>query len=545
MNKIILSILFIVAGITISFASVGLSWASRYNGTANSLDWSYAITMDPAGNIIVTGYSTGNGTGKDYKTIKYDPAGTILWEATFNGPINAGDYSNALTVDAAGNVFVTGRVDYGTSSDIVTIKYNSAGVQQWFARYSGLSILSDEGKTIQVDNAGNVYVGGRTTSSTSGVDCITIKYNPDGTEAWVKTYTGAGSNEDYVVSLDIDNSGNVYSGCCSIGAGSGQDILVIKYNSAGVEQWVKRHNGSGNGGDALVTLKIAPDGSIITAGYVYNSPEQGYNSYVSKLDGTGNTVWEMEYNGMGSKTDFATAMDIDNSNNIYLTGLTTQILNSRPDSNYATLKYNPSGQLQWVVTYDGPSNSVDISRTIFVDGNSNVYISGSSKGVGSDDYATIKYSSSGAVQWIMSYNGPGNSNDYSSSVVADNQGNVYVTGRSIGNGSDFDYATLKYGDLVGINPVSGNIPEKFALYQNYPNPFNPSTNIKFDIPERSQAELTIYNSLGSVIYNRDLGELQPRTYDFKIDASSYSSGVYFYKLKAGSYISTKKMMLVK
>ncbi|MBE2218780.1 MAG: SBBP repeat-containing protein [Ignavibacteria bacterium] len=545
MNKIVFIFLFIAANVTTAFSSVGLQWASRYNGGGNSLDWSYAIAMDPAGNVVVTGYSTGAGTGKDYKTIKYNQAGAILWEATFNGPINGGDYSNALTIDASGNIYVTGRVDYGTSSDMVTIKYNSQGVQQWLARYIGASNLLDEGKSIKVDGSGNVYVGGKTTSSVTGIDCITVKYNPDGSEAWVKTYFASGANEDYIVSIDVDAAGIVYAGGCSVGATTGQDLVVIKYNPDGNEEWVRRQNGAGNGGDALVTIKISPNGSVVAAGYVYNGSEQSHNTYTIKYDENGNVLWQQEYNGLGSKIDFATAMTIDNNDFIYVTGLTTQIINSRPDSNYATLKYDPAGHLLWVATYDGPSNSVDVSRTIFVDNASNVYISGSSKGVGSDDYATIKYNTSGAVQWIMSYNGTGNSNDYSSSVVADAQGNAYVTGRSTGSSTDFDYATLKYGDIVGVNPVSGIIPDKFGLYQNYPNPFNPSTTIKFEIPERSGVSLSVYNSAGIEVFQKKFGDLQPSVYEYSFTGLNLPSGVYFYRLNAGSFVSTKKMILLK
>lgn len=545
MNKIVFIFLFIVLNVTTALSSVGLQWVSRHNGGGNSIDWSYAIAIDPAGDVVVTGYSTGVGTGKDYKTIKYSQYGAILWEAAFNGPINGGDYSNALAIDVSGNIYVTGRVDYGTSSDMVTIKYNSLGVQQWFARYIGPSNLSDEGKTIKVDGSGNVYVGGRTTSSVTGVDCITVKYNPDGSEAWVKTYSASGMNEDYIVAIDVDNAGNVYSGGCSVGAASGQDLVVIKYSPSGNEEWVRRQNGNGNGGDALVSLKISSDGSIVAAGYVYNGPEQSYNTYTIKYDENGNIVWQQEYNGLSSKIDFATAMTTDNNNNIYVTGLTTHIINSRPDSNYATLKYDPSGHLLWVSTYDGPNNSVDISRTIFVDDAANVYISGSSKGVGSDDYATIKYNTHGAVQWIMSYNGTGNSNDYSSSVVADANGNAYVTGRSMGAATDFDYATLRYGEIVGINPVSGILPDQFGLYQNYPNPFNPSTTIKFEIPEISTAVLSIFNSAGAEIFKRNLGRLQPSVYEYSFDGSLLPSGVYFYRLNAGSFVSTRKMVLIK
>ncbi len=545
MNKLITLFLAILFCVTQIF-SIGQEWVSRYNGAGNTLDWAYAITMDPSGNIIVTGYSTGSGTGKDYKTIKYDQTGNILWVATYNGPINGGDYSNALAVDNSGNIFVTGRVDYGpTSADIVTIKYNSSGVQQWASRYSGAANGVDEGKTIHLQDDGSVIVGGKTTTASTGIDFIIIKYNSDGTEAWVSTYTGPGANEDYVIKADIDASGNVYAGGCSIGAGTGLDLAVVKYNSSGVQQWVKRYNGAGNGGDALVGLQVDNSGNVVAGGYCDNGPATMHDFLTIKYDPAGNVLWEKRFDGSSHITDVASAMVVDASDNIYLTGLATQMSGTRPDSNYATVKYDPSGNLQWATYYDGPSNSVDVSRSIFVDNNLNVYITGSSKGINSDDYATVKYSSSGVQQWVMSYNGTGNSNDYSSSLIADNEGNAYVTGRSTGSGTDYDYATIKYGNLVGINPVNNEIPVGFSLMQNYPNPFNPSTNIRFSIPEALTVSLLIFDAAGKEVKDIQLGSLKPANYEYSFDASGLTSGVYFYRIVTAKFTETKKMILVK
>lgn len=545
MNKLTLTIVTILVYVT-QISAIGQEWAARYNGGGNSLDWSYAIAYDQAGFIIVTGYSTGAGTGKDYKTIKYNSSGTVLWEASFNGPINGGDYSNALTIDASGNVFVTGRVDYGTTgSDIVTIKYNSAGVQQWTARFNGAGNSLDEGKSIHLGDDGSIYVSGKTSGLSSGLDIVTLKYNPDGTQAWAMVYNGPGNNEDYAASLDIDASGNVYTGGCSIGSGTGQDIVLIKYNSSGAEQWIKRYNGAGNGGDAVVGVIVDGAGDILAGGYTDMGSGQRQNFLTLKYNSAGTLVWEKQYNGSSNSTDLATAITVDGSNNIYLTGLTTQLFGTRLDSNYGTIKYDAAGNLQWVAFYDGPNNSVDVSRSIFVDNAMNVYISGSSKGAGSDDYATIKYSPAGAQQWVMSYNGTGNSNDYSSSVVADNSGNAYVTGRSFGAGTDYDYATLKYGDLVGIQTINTEIPDKFSLSQNYPNPFNPETNIKFSIPEQQNVTLKIFDAIGREVSNKFIGNLSPAVYEYRFNSAGLTSGIYFYRLVTDKFTDTKKMILVK
>ncbi len=94
------------------------------------------MTLDPSGNVIVTGYSTNIGTSKDMTTVKYDNTGNLIWSRTYDGPNHGGDYSYAIASDASGNIYVTGRCDGGaTSSDITTIKYSSSGVPLWTVSY--------------------------------------------------------------------------------------------------------------------------------------------------------------------------------------------------------------------------------------------------------------------------------------------------------------------------------------------------------------------------------------------------------------------------
>ncbi|MCX7833584.1 MAG: T9SS type A sorting domain-containing protein [Ignavibacteria bacterium] len=101
------------------------------------------------------------------------------------------------------------------------------------------------------------------------------------------------------------------------------------------------------------------------------------------------------------------------------------------------------------------------------------------------------------------------------------------------------------GNPAGINQVGNGIPKTYELKQNYPNPFNPSTTIRFDIPKRSNIKLVIYNSLGQEIIVLDEGSRDAGTYEYKFDAVNLPSGIYFYRLFAGEFIDTKKMILVK
>jgi len=92
---------------------------------------------------------------------------------------------------------------------------------------------------------------------------------------------------------------------------------------------------------------------------------------------------------------------------------------------------------------------------------------------------------------------------------------------------------------------NGFAPQEFALFQNYPNPFNPSTRISYTIPKRDNLSIKIFNLLGSEVAELINGEIEAGSYDIDFNASSLSSGVYFYRLQAGNFVETKKMILIK
>jgi endo-1,3(4)-beta-glucanase len=98
---------------------------------------------------------------------------------------------------------------------------------------------------------------------------------------------------------------------------------------------------------------------------------------------------------------------------------------------------------------------------------------------------------------------------------------------------------------VGITNNSGVVPDKYELHQNYPNPFNPNTFINFSIPKKSFVKITVYDMLGKEISKLVQSEMDAGSYKYEFNASRLSSGVYFYTLEAGSFIESKKMMLIK
>ena len=423
------------------------AWMARYNGTGNGYDQSKAVAVDNAGNVYVAGTIVGSGTLHDWATIKYDSAGQQQWLALYNDFDNPDAQLNAMTIDKSGNVYVTGwsGILYGYD-DCTTIKYNSAGQQQWVARYNVQPRGYAAGAAIAVDSSGNIFVAAAVTNQPNTTFSATIKYNASGEEQWVAEYHG-GANADYPAAIAIDATGNAYVTGTSYTCPS-SDYLTLKYNPGGQEQWVERHPGG--------ATAIAVDDSANV--YVTGPVTIKYNS-------SGQQQWATPYGNGG-----ANAIALDGLGNVYVTG-------SIPDPNmysdYGTIKYNGFGQQQWVVRYNGPpGNGPDVGTGIALDDAGNVYVTGRSSRTNFTyndyGYATIKYNPAGQEQWVARYDEPQNASNEAAAIAVDNLANVYVTGTGT-SGNDTDYVTIKYGQ--GPTPT----PTPTATASPTPTPTGTST----------------------------------------------------------------------
>lgn len=99
--------------------------------------------------------------------------------------------------------------------------------------------------------------------------------------------------------------------------------------------------------------------------------------------------------------------------------------------------------------------------------------------------------------------------------------------------------------MLGLTNISNELADQFSLSQNYPNPFNPATNIKFQIPKSGLVKLTIFDALGKEVQTLVNQQLSHGTYSADFDGSNLPSGVYYYRIEAGSFTETKKMVLLK
>jgi plastocyanin len=438
--------------------SVDTAWVRRYNGPGNALDYACAIVVDGSGNVYVTGASYGSETDLDYTTIKYDSLGNELWEKRYNGTGgNYYDEAYAIAVDVSGNVYVTGGCGgtwTGLTLDYGTIKYYPNGDTCWVKKYNGPPGNDEDfAVDITVDNSGNVYITG-TSYGGGGIsyDYATIKYYANGDTAWVRRYNGPANDDDRASAIAVDGSNNVYVTGESEGGGTDCDYATIKYYPNGDTAWVRRYNGQTNSFDRASAIAVDGSGNVYVTGYSDVSDTLPTNQQYAtiKYYPNGDTAWVRRYNGPGNDWDWVYAIAVDGSGNVYVTGSS---VGSGTHNDYATIKYYPNGDTAWVRRYNGEGSGWDIAYAITVDSCGNVYVTGESYSSQTDfDYLTIKYDSSGNELWVETYNGPGNGFDIAYAIAVYGCNNVYVTGSSVGSGTGNDYATIKY--VQGLSRVS-------------------------------------------------------------------------------------------
>jgi hypothetical protein len=367
-------------------------WVNRYNGVSSLEDKVSAITCDN-GAVYVTGWSFL--PSRDIVTIKYDAAtGSRLWVKTFNGTGNGGDYGFALAVDPSGNVYVTGRSDVGggNGQKFTTLKYDASGnmVSGWPSIYSGpLSTTFDQAQAIKLDAATNVYITGK--SGLSGFeDFLTMKINAGGTVAWAKKYFGSANNEDNAVALVLDNSfTNVFVAGYGFRLGGVQDYEVIKYNaSTGDSIAAATYNGPQGSTDQLTTMAIDNANNIFVTGYS-SGASTSYDFATIKYNSSLQQQWVQRTTNSGNDLPFYLAVD-NATGNLYVTG-SSQGTGTGYD--YLTISYKNDGTMNWEKRENGSASSNDYASGVAVQDSDRIYITGSANFSGTGiAFYTLRYS---------------------------------------------------------------------------------------------------------------------------------------------------------
>lgn len=279
----------------------------------------------------------GENSNFDMLVLKYNPAGKEIWSARYDGPASGEDLISALAVGRDGSVYLTGQCRVPDArNDFTTLKFNPDGTLAWmFSVASENQALHAYGRDLVIDSAGNVYVTGDNTLPSM----MTIKLNPDGGAEWSQSI--AGFKHLQARAIAIDSSGNVIVTGYADREDYNPDFLTVKYNSSGAEQWIAWHGGAY--GDMPADVVVDRAGNI----------------YLSGTD----------------------------SDSVYL-------------SDYIALKYNADAVLQWtdrfdVETTDYINATIAAAKKIALDATGNVFVAVENPG----RFILIKYDSPGNPIW--------------------------------------------------------------------------------------------------------------------------------------------------
>ncbi|MBK9096685.1 MAG: T9SS type A sorting domain-containing protein [bacterium] len=254
---------------------------------------------------------------------------------------------------------------------------------------------------------------------------------------------------------------------------------------------------------------------------------------------TGETIWERNVADSVQHITNLYDLGVDQLNNVIVTGN-----NSNNNANIQIKKLSSSGEELWFTEYNSQEDLNDLPTALALDSENNIYITGTAADSISKTYV-IKLSTEGDLIWEYTLSEVSYEQQYLWPIIV-RDSSLFI------GGSLYDYLTksnifiMKLDQTIGtgINEKFFN-PYSYTLSQNYPNPFNPSTVISYRLPVTSNVSLKVYDVLGNEIATLVNEEKPAGEYEVEFNAAKLPSGIYFYKLEAGSFSETKKMILMK
>jgi hypothetical protein len=384
------------------------------------------------------------------------------------------DYGFGIAVDANGNVYVTGvyagTVAFGNTSltssgfqDVFIAKYNGAGTLQWVRSAGGPN--NDQGLSIAVNTAGNVYItgyysatatfGNTSVSAVGGNDIFVAQYDNNGNFRWVRSAGGA--DEDIARGIAADASGNAFItgnfrstatfGGNTVTSAGGEDIAIAKYDNDGNFQWV--YSAGSTGDDRGMGITTDAGGNMFVTGYYLQTitlgataltSSGGYDIFLAKYNSGGVVQWATTLGGLGH--EYGQSVAVSPNGNIAvsggfqgLTSLSGTTINSEGTRDMFVLKCNSAGGFLWAKTAGG--QGYDYSYGVFVDANDQTYVVGcfeatakfgtvSKIAAGTQDIFVAKYDGAGGLNWVVSAGGT--NSDIAMGVAIDPNINIYITG---------------------------------------------------------------------------------------------------------------------
>ncbi len=403
-RSFVLIILFFYGGFGFSFLNTAwpADWVKTFGTTHD--DFGKSLAVDADGNTFIAGYSENSAIeSKGPASInifvtKYDPSGAKVWQK--NMGTDGDDYALGISLDKAGNIYVTGYTFGGFqggnkgNGDAFVVKLDGSGNEKWIRQFG--TSAGDAGMAVAVDAQGAVYVTGYTAGNLGknisyktqyDWDAFLVKFSAQGMWEWTKIL-GVPGAYDYSYGVTTDSDGNIIITGKTAGDLGGEknkgksDIFAAKFDSNGNERWVKVFGTKGE--DIGYGIDADGQGNIYVVGTVSGSLKGNISAgssdiFLAKISPGGDSLW---FRQIGSKgADNGWGVTADSNGNAFVTGISKGDIDGYANkalSDAYIAKYNPDGIRLWSELLGmPPSNNIN---GIGVDAKGKAYVSGYVKG---------------------------------------------------------------------------------------------------------------------------------------------------------------------
>jgi len=532
-------------------------WTRVYGGSENDMVFSVQQTSD--GGYIFAGFTYSFGAGScDAYLMKTDALGDTLWTRTYGGVEADCAYSVCQTSDGgyalAGNTSSFGAGGF----DVYLVKTDAAGEMLWQQTYGGEGL--DDSRSLELTSDGGYIIAGFTMSfGAAFIDAYVVRTDADGNELWYRLFGGAGQDMGFCVRETRDEGYAVGISTDSFGAGI-LDMYLVRTDSNGDSLWTRTYGGSLV--DQCNSVQETMDGGFILGGSTNSFGAGGFDIYFVKTDADGDTLWTRTY---GGSDDNEVALGVHQTTDagyilvggtgdyysgiydVYLVRVAGKGLEIMPDDlPPVTVPQGGSFGFTGILTNNTEDPQVTDAWTMAVGPQKDVYGPFKVR----YDLQLEPYQSRSAhfnqrvpnLAPLGFYDYVAYCGDYPSTVIDSSFFQIEVVPATFATGEDLGWFLTGSFDR---NDGFASVPSNFALLGNYPNPFNASTTIRYELPASAHVKVEVYNLFGQRVVTLVNGEQEAGYISITWDASEVSSGIYFYRLTAGDFTETKRMMLVK
>ncbi len=349
-------------------------------GGAN-VDYAESAQQTADGGYIVAGFTESYGAGeRDVLLLKFDNAGDLEWARTAGGSFD--DYAESVQQTVDGGYIVVGPTrSFGAGdSDILLLKYDSAGTLEW-ARTAGGS-EGDHAYTVQQTTDGGYIVSGSSWSYVDPVgDILLLKFDSVGTLEWART--AGGDSDEWAPSVQqTTDGGYIVAGHTRSSFSAGYfDTILLKYDSSGALEWARTAGGSS--AEQADSVKQTNDGGYIVTGYTESYGAGGKDVFVLKYDNAGTLEWARTVGG--STRDYGARVQQTADDGYIIAGDTDSYGAGNQD--VFLLKFSDIGTLEWARTAGG--SNLDCARALYQTDNGYYLVAGRTYSYGAGDYDAL------------------------------------------------------------------------------------------------------------------------------------------------------------